>query len=196
MNERIARVTRKTSETDISIKINLDGSGKANINTNIGFFDHMLNALARHALIDLEIEAIGDLEVDSHHLIEDVGIVLGDAIDKALKDKKSINRYGYFILPMDEALVLTSIDLSKRPYFVFDLSFKSDKLGELDTQMIREFFYAISYSAKMNLHIKQMSGINDHHIAEAAFKSFAKSLHQAIMINEKIDGVLSTKGSI
>ena len=194
--ERIASVTRKTGETEITVDINLDGKGEAEINTGIGFFDHMLNSFARHGLFDLMVEAKGDLEVDCHHLVEDTGIVLGQAILKALGDKKSINRYGYFILPMDEALILSAVDLSGRPYLVFDVSFTSPMVGEFDTQMFKEFFYALSYSAGMNLHLRQMSGDNDHHIAEGCFKSLSKALMEAVKINERIEDVLSTKGKI
>lgn len=193
---RVASVTRRTGETDITIEINLDGSGKADISTGIGFFDHMLNSFARHGLFDLNVKAKGDLEVDCHHLVEDTGIVLGQAIRKALGDKKSINRYGYFILPMDEALIMSAVDLSGRPYFVFDVNFTSPMLGEFDTQMFKEFFYALSYSAEMNLHLRQLSGSNDHHIAEGCFKSLSKSIMEAVRINERIEDVLSTKGKI
>lgn len=190
---RKAEIKRKTKETDISCVLELDGSGKAETDTGVGFFDHMLDGFTRHGLFDLKLECKGDLKVDCHHTIEDCGIVLGQAIKEAVADKKGIKRYGSFILPMDEALIMTAIDLSGRPYFAYDLKFEGDKCGEMDTAMCREFFYAVSYSAEMNLHIKMLSGINDHHIMEAAFKSFAKALDQAVTFDERISGVLSTK---
>lgn len=194
--KRTANISRKTKETDITIEINLDGSGNADISTGVGFLDHMLDSFARHGLFDLKVKAQGDLNVDSHHLIEDTGIVLGQAIKKAAGDKKGINRYGYFMLPMDEALVLSAVDLSGRPYLVFDISFTTPCMGDYDTQMVKEFFYAVSYSAEMNLHLKQISGENDHHICEACYKAFAKALMQAVEMNPRIEDVLSTKGSI
>lgn len=193
---RIAEVTRKTKETDISLKINLDGTGKSQIDTGIGFFDHMLEGFAKHGLFDLELKVKGDLKVDCHHTIEDTGIVLGEAIKKALADKAGIRRYGSFLLPMDETLVMCAIDLSGRPYYVSDFTFSNDKTGDMDNCMVNEFFYAVSYSAMMNLHFKQLSGSNDHHIIEATFKAFAKSLDMASLIDDRIDGVLSTKGTI
>ncbi len=194
---RIAEVRRTTKETDIYVKINLDGTGICNVNTGIGFFDHMLNGFAKHGLFDLDATIDGDLEVDCHHSIEDMGIVLGQAIREAIGDKKGIKRYGSCILPMDEVLVLSAIDLSGRPYFVFDADFTVDRVGEFDTEMVREFFYAISYSAMMNLHIRKLSGVNNHHIIEAMFKSFAKSLDAATSIDSRIASeVLSTKGII
>ena len=192
--DRRAEINRKTKETDISCVLLLDGSGKADIDTGIGFFDHMLDGFTRHGLFDLELKCRGDLNVDCHHSIEDCGIVLGQAIKEAVGEKKGIKRYGSFILPMDEALILTAVDLSGRPYFFFDLEFKEAKCGDMDTEMAREFFYAVSYSAAMNLHIKEISGSNSHHIMEAAFKSFAKSLDTATSFDERIGGVLSTKG--
>lgn len=194
--DRIAAVERKTNETDIKLELNLDGNGTVEIDTGIGFFDHMLNGFARHGLFDLNLSVKGDLYVDSHHTIEDTGIVLGEAIKKALGDKKGICRYGSFILPMDEALVLTSIDLSGRPYLVYDVTLTADRTGYMDTEMVKEFFYAISYSAGMNLHIKMLSGSNNHHMIEAIFKSFAKSLDIATGYDERITDVLSTKGTL
>jgi imidazoleglycerol-phosphate dehydratase len=196
MEERKASIERITKETKIQLSINLDGSGKADIDTGIGFFDHMLNSFARHGLFDLTCKVEGDLYVDCHHTIEDVGIVLGQAIQKALGEKKSIKRYGSFILPMDETLLLCSMDLSGRPYFYFDIPFTVDKVGGYDTEMVREFFYAISYSCGMNLHFKWFHGTNNHHLIEAAYKAFAKALDQAVSIDERISGVLSTKGSL
>lgn len=194
--DRTAKVIRKTGETDITVEINLDGSGKADIHTGIGFFDHMLNAFARHGFFDLYVNVVGDLNVDGHHTVEDTGIVLGQAISNALGDKKSIKRYGNFLLPMDEALVLCAIDLCGRPYFDMEAEFKAPMVGEFDTQLVREFFYAVSYGAMMNLHLRVITGINDHHKIEAAFKAFSKALDEATMIDERINGVLSTKGSL
>ena len=191
---RESTIKRVTKETDISCTLNLDGSGKADIDTGIGFFDHMLGGFTRHGLFDLSLKCKGDLNVDCHHSIEDCGIVLGQAIREAVGEKAGIKRYGSFILPMDEALILTAIDLSGRPYFVYDLEFKDQKCGDMDTALCREFFYAVSYSAMMNLHIKELSGINDHHVMEAAFKSFGKALDQAVTVDERIEGILSTKG--
>lgn len=194
MGSRIATVTRNTKETQISITLDLDGSGKGSINTGIGFFDHMLDGFARHGLFDLEVVCKGDLHVDSHHTIEDVGIVLGEAIKQAVGEKKAIKRYGSMILPMDEALVLCAVDLSGRPYLCFDTEYTVPKIGEMDTEMFHEFFYAVSYSAGMNLHIKKISGENNHHIAEASFKAFAKALDAATMYEPRVEGVWSTKG--
>lgn len=196
MTERKAHLTRTTNETDIFVSINLDGSGKADVSTGVGFFDHMLQGFAKHGLFDLQVSVKGDLNVDDHHTIEDTGIVLGKAILKAIGDKKGIKRYGSCILPMDETLVLCAVDLSGRPYYCSDLKFTFDKIGDMNTNMIKEFFYAVSYSAEMNLHFKQLSGDNDHHIAEAAFKAFAKALDGATIIDPRITDVLSTKGTI
>lgn len=193
---RCATVTRKTGETDITISIDLDGSGKTDISTGIGFFDHMLNSFARHGLFDLKVSVKGDLIVDCHHSIEDTGIVLGQAIKEALGTKESIRRFGSCMLPMDESLVLCAIDLSGRPYLVFDASFTSDRVGYFDTEMVKEFFYAISYSAGMNLHIKEMYGENNHHIIEAMFKAFAKALDDAVQKDFRIQGLQSTKGAL
>lgn len=193
---RTATCIRKTKETDIKVIINLDGSGITDIQTGIGFFDHMLDGFARHGLFDLTVQISGDLHVDCHHTIEDCGIVLGKAIAEALGDKAGIKRYGNFYLPMDETLVLCAIDLSGRPYLNFDAEFTVPKLGEMDTEMFREFFYAVSYSAMMNLHLKVMDGGNNHHIAEALFKSFGKALDMATMKEPRIKEVWTTKGSL
>ena len=193
---RSAFVGRNTSETKIKMSLNLDGSGKAKIHTGIGFFDHMLNSFARHGFFDLEVEVEGDLWVDCHHTIEDVGIVLGEAIRQAVGDKKGIKRYGSFLLPMDETLVLCAIDLSGRPYFVMDCDFTMERVGEFDTEMVKEFFYAVSYSSAMNLHLKKVHGENNHHIIEAAFKAFAKALDEATGMDPRITDVLSTKGAL
>ena len=197
MADRIGSVSRKTKETDIELSLNLDGSGIAKVDTGIGFFDHMLISFAKHGFFDLDCKVTGDLFVDSHHTIEDTGIVLGQAIAKAVGDKQGIRRFGSFLLPMDEALVLSSLDLSGRPYLVYDLDLTTAQVGYMDTEMVKEFFYAVSYSAAMNLHIKQISGANNHHIIEAAFKAFAKALDEATQYDSRLSGqVLSTKGSL
>ena len=196
MKERMGSCTRKTKETEITLSINLDGQGKNRIDTGIPFFDHMLDGFARHGLFDLEVQVKGDLEVDCHHTVEDTGIVLGQAIAGALGDKAGIRRYGSFILPMDEVLALCAVDLSGRPYFKMDAEFTAERLGTLDTEMVREFFYAVSYSAAMNLHLRQMAGSNNHHIIEGAFKAFSKALDQAVSLDSRIQDVLSTKGSL
>ena len=194
--ERRADFVRKTKETDIALSFSIDGSGETSLNTGIGFFDHMLDGFARHGLFDLKVNVVGDLAVDCHHTIEDTGIVLGNAIKKAIGDKKGIKRYGSCMLPMDETLVLCAIDLSGRPYLAFDAEFTTDRVGYFDTEMVREFFYAISYTAGMNLHIKVLSGTNNHHMIEAMFKAFAKALDEATTIDPRITDILSTKGSL
>lgn len=196
MAERKAHINRKTKETDIKLFLNLDGSGQAQVHTGIGFFDHMLDGFARHGMFDLQVTAEGDLIVDTHHTIEDTGIVLGTAIRQAVGDKKRMKRYGSCILPMDETLALCAIDLSGRPYLSFEADFPTEKIGYMDTEMVREFFYAVSYSAGMNLHLKILSGKNSHHMAEALFKAFARALDQATMLDPRIADVLSTKGSL
>ena len=187
---------RTTKETDITLKLELDGIGKSNVETGIGYFNHMLEGFAKHGFFDLEIQIRGDLKVDGHHTVEDAGIVLGTAIKEALGDKEGIKRYGSCILPMDDALALCAVDLCGRPYFSFDCDFTVEKVGYLDTELVREFFYAVSYSAGMNLHIKMLSGINNHHMIEAMFKAFARALDEATSIDDRINGVLSTKGSL
>lgn len=194
--ERTAKITRKTKETDITIELNLDGNGIANIDTGIGFFDHMLEGFAKHGFFDLNCFVKGDLIVDCHHTIEDTGIALGTAIKEALGDKKGIGRFGQRYLPMDETLMLCAIDLSGRPYLVFDVDFSVERVGYFDTEMVKEFFYAISYGAGMNLHMKLVHGSNNHHIIEAAFKAFAKALDEACTYDERITDVLSTKGTL
>lgn len=196
MNGRIGSCTRKTKETDINLTINLDGQGKTQIDTGIPFFDHMLDGFARHGLFDLEVKAKGDTGVDSHHTIEDVGIVLGQAVTDALGGKAGIKRYGYFVLPMDETLALCAVDLSGRPYLKYSADFTVPRLGTLDTEMVREFFYAVSYSAAMNLHVKIMEAGNNHHMAEAMFKAFGKALDMAVSMEPRISEVWSTKGTL
>ncbi len=193
---RSASIHRVTKETDIVLSLNLDGTGKAKIDTGIGFLDHMLDNFARHGLFDLSCQVKGDLYVDGHHTTEDAGIVLGQAIREAVGEKAGIRRYGSAMLPMDETLVLCALDLSGRPYFVYHADFTAERVGTLDTELVREFFYAVSYSAGMNLHIKMLDGENNHHIIEAIFKAFAKALDQAVCVDERIQGVLSTKGVI
>ena len=194
--QRTIELTRKTKETEIKISLNLDGKGESRVGTGIGFFDHMLEGFSRHGFFDLALEIKGDLEVDGHHSVEDAGIVLGQAIREALGDKKGICRYGSCILPMDDALALCAVDLCGRPFFDFDCTFTAQRVGALDTELVREFFYAVSYSAGMNLHIKMLSGVNSHHMIEAVFKAFARALDEAVGRDERITGVLSTKGSL
>lgn len=193
---RLGEAVRNTEETKISVKVNLDGTGKSNISTGIGFFDHMLKSFTKHGFFDIDIKADGDLEVDSHHTMEDTGIVLGMAFKDAIGDKKGIKRFGDAVIPMDDALVLCAVDISGRPYLGYELDFTVDKIGEADTEMFKEFFYAFSYAAGINIHVKQISGKNNHHICESAFKAFAKAMDTATLIDERIDGVLSTKGNL
>ncbi len=196
MSKRIANIQRKTRETDISATLNIDGSGSSTINTGIGFFNHMLEGFAKHGFFDLELNCEGDLAVDSHHTIEDCGIVLGNAIKEAIGDKKGIKRFGSCILPMDETLVLCAIDLSGRPYLAFDGEFTAERVGYMDTEMVKEFFYAVSYSAEMNLHIKVLNSGNNHHMIEAMYKAFARALDEATTFDPRITDVMSTKGSL
>ena len=193
---RRAEIERNTKETKIKIALELDGTGKAELHSGIGFFDHMLDGFARHGLFDLTVDVDGDLDVDCHHTVEDTGIVLGNAIREAVGDKKGICRYGSQILPMDEALVICALDLCGRPYLVYDLNLDREKVGDLETEMVREFFYAVSYGGEMNLHLRQMSGSNNHHIIEGAFKAFAKALDEATGYDPRLTDVLSTKGSL
>ena len=196
MMERTASIKRDTKETRIALTLSLDGTGSADIDTGIGFFDHMLDGFSRHGFFDLSVKVDGDLFVDGHHTVEDTGIVLGQAIAEAVGDKKGIKRYGYFLLPMDDALVACAVDLCGRPYFNFDYEFNVPMIGGLDTQLIREFFYAVSYSAAMNLHIKVLTPGNNHHMIEAMFKAFAKALDDACTYDSRIKDVMSTKGSL
>jgi len=194
--DRIAEVKRSTKETDIHMTLNLDGMGKSSVDTGIGFFDHMLEGFSKHGFFDLDVKIEGDLCVDGHHSVEDAGIVLGTAIREAVGDKKGIKRYGYFILPMDDALAMCAVDLCGRPYLQFNCSFPNDRVGDLETALVKEFFYAISYSAAMNIHIRMLSGENSHHMIEAIFKAFAKALDEAVSFDGRITDVLSTKGSL
>ena len=193
---REAEIIRNTKETRIRVRLNLDGSGQYKVSTGVGFFDHLLEGFARHGLFDLEVEVKGDLHVDCHHTIEDTGIVLGQVIREAVGDKKGIKRYGSSVLPMDEVLVLCALDLGGRPYYRSDAEFPTERIGEMDTEMVREFFYAVSYSAAMNLHFKMLSSGNSHHMAEGMFKAFAKALDEAVSFDGRITDVLSTKGTI
>jgi imidazoleglycerol-phosphate dehydratase len=193
---RTADIKRTTKETDIALSINLDGSAKEQISTGIGFMDHMLDLFTRHGLFDLNVTAQGDLKVDAHHTVEDIGIVLGQAIKEALGDKKSIKRYGTTFVPMDEALAMVSLDLSGRPFLVFNAQFTSDKVGEMDTELVEEFFRSVAFNACMNLHIKVLYGSNNHHIVEAIFKAFGRALDEATRVDDRIQGVMSTKGSL
>lgn len=193
---RRAEQTRTTKETDITVDLEIDGRGESQISTGIGFFDHMLTGFARHGFFDLIVNVKGDLEVDCHHTIEDTGIVLGTAIKEALSDKKGIRRFGSCILPMDETLVLCAVDLSGRPYLSFDGNFTVERVGDMDTEMVKEFFYAVSYSAGMNLHLKVLTEGNNHHMIEAMFKAFARALDEAVSYDARITDVLTTKGSL
>ncbi len=196
MTDRTATIQRDTSETKIKLSINLDGTGKATTETGVGFFDHMLDLLARHSLIDMDIQAQGDLHIDAHHTVEDVGIVLGQAIAQAIGDKRGIRRYGFFILPMDEALAQVAVDLSGRAALVFDAPFSAAPIGSFDPELVREFMTALANNARMNLHIHVPYGANNHHIAEAIFKALAKSLRMAVDRDPRNDALPSTKGML
>ena len=194
---RTATRTRKTAETEISVELNLDGTGLYDNQTGVGFFDHMLDQLARHALMDMKISAKGDLHIDDHHTVEDVGIVLGQALTEALGDKKGIVRYGSCLLPMDDTLVRAALDLSARPYLVWKVDFTAPKIGTFDTELVREFFQAFSTHGGITLHVERIDGINSHHIAEAAFKAVARALREAMDTDpRKADAVPSTKGAL
>lgn len=196
MSDRVAEISRQTKETKIQLALNLDGTGTASIKTGVGFFDHMLDLLSRHSLIDLTVEAQGDLHIDAHHTVEDVGIVLGQAIEKSLGDKRGIFRYGWAIVPMDECLAQVAIDLSGRPAFVFNVKFRGDSIGDFPVELVEEFFKSVATNAKLNLHITVPYGGNNHHIAEAIFKATAKALRQAVSIDPRNPQVPSTKGSL
>lgn len=194
MGGRKAEMERKTKETQIFVSCDLDGTGESDVSTGIGFFDHMLTAFAKHSFFDLVVRAKGDLETDPHHTVEDVGILLGRVIEKALGDKQGLARYGWAIVPMDEALILTAIDLSGRSLLRYDVTFLQEKIGTLDTVLISEFFESVARNTNMTLHICQLSGDDPHHTAEAVFKSFARALHAATRVTEQVKGVPSTKG--
>lgn len=201
---REVTLKRTTKETDIDMKLNLDGKGIGDIDTGIGFFDHMLNSFSKHANMDLSVKCKGDLNVDCHHTVEDIGIVLGNCIKEAVGDKNGIRRYGSFILPMDDALVLCAIDLSGRPFLNFNFDFEEERVsdfdvtrvGDFETETLREFLYAVSYSAGMNLHVKVLDGTNTHHIIEAIFKAFANALRICVSYDTEREGLLSTKGAL
>ncbi|MDB5331065.1 MAG: Imidazoleglycerol-phosphate dehydratase [Phycisphaerales bacterium] len=195
-NARKAEISRQTKETKIRVAIDLDGSGRTAPHTGVGFFDHMLELLGRHSLIDLDVQAEGDLQVDSHHTVEDVGIVLGQALEQALGDKRGIQRYGWAAIPMDESLAQVAIDLSGRPAFVFNVAFKGETIGVFPVELVEEFFKAFATTAKMNLHIAVPYGTNNHHISEAIFKAAARALRQAVTHDPRNDDVPSTKGSL
>jgi len=194
---RKATITRKTAETQIAVEIDLDGSGSYANHTGVGFFDHMLDQLSRHSLIDLKVTAKGDLHIDDHHTVEDCGIALGQALAKALGDKRGIRRYGHFALAMDDAQVACALDLSGRPYLVWNLDFPTAKIGSFDTELVREFFQALSTHGGITLHLDKAHGVNSHHIAEAAFKAVAKALRMAVERDPRAEGSLpSTKGAL
>ncbi len=197
MTDRTAKISRKTKETDITVTVNLDGTGKTDISTGIGFFDHMLDALGRHSFIDLTVKAEGDLHIDGHHTVEDTGIVIGQAIKQALGDFAGITRYGHAYLPMDETLSRAAVDLCKRPYFIWKVDFARDKIGDMDTELFKEFFQALAGNGGMCLHIENLYGENNHHIAESCFKAVARTLRMAVAPDEKLAGApASTKGSL
>lgn len=193
---RESKITRKTNETDITFGLNIDGCGTYVVDTGIGFFDHMMTHIAKHGLFNLDITCTGDLQVDCHHTIEDIGIVFGQCIKEAVGDKHGIKRYGSAIIPMDETLVLCALDLSGRPYLNYDVTLTTPRLGQMDTEMVEEFFRAVAMHAEMNLHVKLLDGKNNHHIVEGIFKAFGNALDQATMVDERIKGALSTKGML
>jgi imidazoleglycerol-phosphate dehydratase len=193
---RRCEISRQTKETKIRVAINLDGTGRTSPKTGVGFFDHMLDLLGRHSLIDLDIQADGDLHVDAHHTVEDVGIVIGQAIEQAVGDKRGINRYGWATIPMDETLAQVALDLSGRPAFVFNVNFTGEAIGNFPTELVEEFFKSVATNAKMNLHINVPYGTNNHHIAEAIFKATARALRQAVAHDPRNEEVPSTKGSL
>jgi imidazoleglycerol-phosphate dehydratase len=194
--KRHARVERKTKETDVAIHLDVDGTGSSKVSTPIPFFSHMLEAWSKHGLMDLTVEATGDVEVDIHHTVEDVGIVLGQAIEKAVGDKRGIQRYGWAIVPMDESLAQVAVDLSGRPAFVFNVTFTGPTIGDFQTELVEEFLKSLSANARMNLHVAVPYGTNNHHIAEAIFKATAKALRQAVSRDPRNDDLPSTKGSL
>ncbi|OAN78243.1 imidazoleglycerol-phosphate dehydratase [Sulfitobacter sp. EhC04] len=194
---RQTSLTRTTAETDVSVEINLDGTGSYDNQTGVGFFDHMLDQLARHSLIDMKVRATGDLHIDDHHTVEDVGITLGQALAGALGDKRGIRRYGSCLLPMDDALVRSALDLSARPFLVWNVDLPTDKIGTFDTELVREFFQAFSTQGGITLHVDMLHGLNSHHIVEAAFKSVARALREAVEVDPRKSGdIPSTKGAL
>ena len=194
---RSATITRNTAETQIEVTVNLDGTGAYDNRTGVGFFDHMLDQLARHSLIDLTVQATGDLHIDDHHTVEDTGIAIGQALTRALGDKRGIRRYGSFLLAMDDSLVRAALDLSARPFLVWNVDFPTAKIGAFDTELVREFFQALATHGGITLHVDRLHGINSHHIAEAAFKAVARALREAVEPDPRMTGVLpSTKGAL
>jgi len=194
---RVAKIERSTNETQISVSLDLDGTGERSINTGIGFFDHMLDQLAKHSLINMTITAKGDLHIDQHHTVEDTGIAIGQALKDAIGDKRGITRYGTAYLPMDEALSRVSLDFSNRAFLVWNVSFSSEKIGDFDTELVREFFQALSAQAGLTLHVENLYGANSHHIAESCFKALAKALRQAVEVDTRAkDALPSTKGAL
>lgn len=193
---RVGKISRQTLETDIQIKIDLDGSGENHVNTGIGFFNHMLSLAAKHGTVDLDVLAKGDLNVDFHHTVEDTGIVLGKCIENALGNKRNIKRYGTFFVPMDESLSMVCVDLSGRPYLVFDADFPAERVGQMDTELVEEFFRALAFNADMTLHVKVLYGRNTHHMIEGIFKAFGHAFREAVTVDRSIKGVMSTKGSL
>ena len=193
---RQAEITRKTAETQIEVRVNLDGTGVYDNQTGVGFFDHMLDQLSRHSLIDMTIRAKGDLHIDDHHTVEDTGIAIGQALTKALGDKRGIRRYGSFLLAMDDAQVRTALDLSARPFLIWNVDFPTQKIGTFDTELVREFFQALSTHGGITLHVDAIHGINSHHIAEATFKSVARALREAVEPDPRSDALPSTKGAL
>ncbi|MBM1631506.1 imidazoleglycerol-phosphate dehydratase HisB [Sulfitobacter mediterraneus] len=194
---RTATLTRTTAETDVTVEINLDGTGAYDNQTGVGFFDHMLDQLARHSLIDMKIRAKGDLHIDDHHTVEDVGITLGQALAKALGDKRGIRRYGACLLPMDDAQIRTALDLSARPFLIWNVDIPTSKIGTFDTELVREFFQAFGTQGGITLHVDMLHGINSHHIVEAAFKSVARALREAVEVDPRKSGdIPSTKGAL
>jgi imidazoleglycerol-phosphate dehydratase len=193
---RKAKIRRKTTETDVSVEVNLDGKGEGCIDTSVPFFDHMLNLFARHGLVDITVKSKGDTAIDDHHLVEDVGICVGQAVRKALGERKGISRYGSAVIPMDESLCSVAMDLSGRPYLIWRAELGKQRIGEFDPSLLREFFKSFSDHSGITLHINLMYGINNHHMAEAIFKAFARAFREAIAMDERVEGVLSTKGSL
>ncbi|MCX5836174.1 MAG: imidazoleglycerol-phosphate dehydratase HisB [Deltaproteobacteria bacterium] len=193
---RRAKKHRKTTETDVYMEIDLDGGGEGKISTTVTFLDHMLNLLSRHGLVDLAVKSKGDTDIDDHHLVEDIGICLGEAVKKAIGDKKGINRYGSATVPMDESLCSVVMDISGRPYLIYNVDFKDKKIGRFDPALLKEFFKSFSDHSGITLHINVIYGKNNHHIAEAIFKAFALALRRAVTIHDRIEGILSTKGSL
>ncbi|WP_018148831.1 imidazoleglycerol-phosphate dehydratase HisB [Henriciella marina] len=194
---RTSTITRKTRETDITVTVDLDGTGKADVSTGVGFFDHMLDSFARHSFIDLKVKADGDLHIDAHHTVEDTGIVIGQAIKDALGDFGGITRFGHAYIPMDETLSRASIDLCKRPYLIWKVDFRRDKIGDMDTELLKEFFHALAGNGGMCLHVENLYGENNHHIAESCFKATARALRTAVSLDPRLGGkAASTKGSL